>query len=186
MSVAGLPSNRITTFSIRPWVQVYETLWTNLSNHAVQSLNLQKYNEEPSRQPSPLLKTISTTTSTPQVCLPSGPLPTHLPTHPKPPCTFDPAHVICFHGSKPSFSNLLSGNLLILIIFIFEISITAITIIFLLFFSIFVGLRRHSASIVLEWPLYYMGWSESPYKNNRQNSFTKIFFNAHSNISPSI
>ena len=79
-------SNRTATFSIQTWVVVYVTVWTNLSNHTVESLNWQKCDEEPSHQPPPpppCWKTISTTitTSTPQVCLPSDPL-THPPAHP--------------------------------------------------------------------------------------------------------
>lgn len=126
-------------FSKETWVGFYVTLWNNLSNHAVESLKLTEVRWRALTPAPPPRKPL----------LPQSPplldrsayhlnLPTML--------------TACFHGSKPiSYnSNLVVGNLFILVLFNLKIKI----IILILFYWFICGLKRYSV------PLYYMSWCE--------------------------
>lgn len=146
-------------------VVLYVTVWTKLCNHAAESLNWHKCNEEPSHRHFPLPKNHLHHNH----CLRSTGLPPikSTTTHPTPSWTSDPADVSSLPGSVPipipySWSLILENDLhpadhhdyhyhhyyyhhhpL------------------LFFFFLYMGLRRYSSVVVLKDPLYYMGWSES-------------------------
>lgn len=164
-------------FSATEWpdlaekVVLYVTVWTKLCNHAAESLNWHKCNEEPSHRHFPLPKNhlhhnhclrstglppIKSTTHPPHTFLDFWPCWCQLPPWQRsnsnsiqPKSDIGKWSSSCWSSWLPLPPLLLSSSPP---------------------FFLYLGLRRYSSAVVLKDPLYYMGWSESLSWNEKKSS----------------